>query len=267
MGYKANGTAPDWEFGEQVAKSKIYGFTPEIGTSADGFWPASSRIIPLCNTMIEMNRKLLRISTLYGRTTARGPSVVNTQTGALRYTFQNFGIKPGSLNVTATALSNAVTSVGGAKTYSGLAMLQSVPDSIAFTVAANTPNGTQLPFELAVNNGMSVIKDTITLTYSSECASPTGLAATNVQESGTTLTWAAAAGSSAYYLSIKPKSVSTWPGDTYTRLVPHSYHNWPESGYGLRLAGEIGLWHYVCYGFVHDYRANLLPGIGRLHYV
>ena len=120
-------------------------------------------------------------------------------------------------------------------------MLQSVPDSIAFTVAANTPNGTQLPFELAVNNGMSVIKDTITLTYSSECASPTGLAATNVQESGTTLTWAAAAGASAYYLSIKPKSVSTWPGDTYTAgtsftitgLSPATAYDWRvKSGCG-----------------------------------
>ena len=37
-----------------------------IGTATDGFWPASSRIVPLCNTIIEMNRKMLRISTFYG---------------------------------------------------------------------------------------------------------------------------------------------------------------------------------------------------------
>lgn len=76
VGYTANGTAPDWEFGEQTAKEKTYGFTPEIGTSADGFWPASSRIIPLCTTMIDINRKLLRISTYYGRATARGTATL-----------------------------------------------------------------------------------------------------------------------------------------------------------------------------------------------
>lgn len=213
VGYKANGTAPDWEFGEQTAKGKLYGFTPEIGTSADGFWPASSRIVPLCNTMIDMNRKMLRISTYYGRTTPTGSNLVARQAGALRYQFQNFSIKPASYTVTAASLSSAATDVGPAKTHSGLAMLQTTPDSILFRVADNTPAGTPLPFELAVNNGLSVIKDTVTLIYSPSCGTPANLAAANLSETGVTLSWNAIAGVSAYGLAFKPRSAATWPAD------------------------------------------------------
>ncbi|GAB3640790.1 M14 family zinc carboxypeptidase [Spirosoma arcticum] len=236
VGYKANGTTLDYEFGERVAKSKIYGFTTEVGTSSDGFWPASSRIIPICNSTIEMNRKTLRISTYYGRATPTGSNVVAQPSGTLRYQFQNFSIKPASYTVTASSLSAAVTAVGPAKTHSGLALLQTTPDSITFTVAANTPTGTSLPFELTVDNGLSAIKDTVTLIYSpsSSCGTPTSLAATNLSETGTTLSWSAVAGISSYALSVKPQSATTWPADItvnatsygLTGLAPGTNYDW-----------------------------------------
>ncbi len=213
VGYKANGTTLDWEYGEVVAKSKIYGFTPEVGPANDGFWPASSRIVTICNSTSEMNRRLLRISTFYGRATATGPTQFAQTTSALQYNFQNFSIKPASYTVSAAALSSYVTATGPAKTYNGLAMLQSTPDSITFTVANTTPSGTALPFELIVNNGLSVIKDTVTLTYTANCGAPTGLATTNVSQSGATLSWNAVAGSSSYAVSVKPATSTTWSSD------------------------------------------------------
>jgi len=45
--YNVNGDANDWMYGEQSAKSKILAMTPEVGSSSDGFWPATNRIIPL----------------------------------------------------------------------------------------------------------------------------------------------------------------------------------------------------------------------------
>ncbi|MBO0948757.1 M14 family zinc carboxypeptidase [Fibrella forsythiae] len=213
VGYTANGTAPDWEFGEQVAKSKMYGFTPEIGTSADGFWPASSRIIPLSQSMIDMNRKFLRISTYYGRATVSQPLAVTQASGTLAYQFQNFSIKPTSYTVSATSLSASVTAVGAANTHSGLALLQTTPGTIAFTVAAATPAGTSLPFEVAVHNGLSVIKDTVTLLYSPSCGAPVGLAAASVTETSATLSWSAVSGATSYAVSVKPRSTTAWPAD------------------------------------------------------
>jgi carboxypeptidase T len=45
--YNVNGDANDWMYGEQSTKTKILAMTPEVGSSSDGFWPATSRIIPL----------------------------------------------------------------------------------------------------------------------------------------------------------------------------------------------------------------------------
>lgn len=45
--YEANGVADDWMYGEQNEKPKIISMTPEVGSSADGFWPPQSRIFPL----------------------------------------------------------------------------------------------------------------------------------------------------------------------------------------------------------------------------
>ncbi|MBD2751395.1 M14 family zinc carboxypeptidase [Spirosoma validum] len=215
LNYKINGGSNDWQWGEVVAKNKIYGFLPEIGSTSDGFWPASSRILPLCNSMIELDRKMLRISTNYGRATPTGSTVVRPTSTVVRYRFQNFGIKPASLTLTAVPLSSYVTSVGPPKTYTGLSLLQTVPDSISFTVDSNTPSGTPLAFELAVNNGMSIIKDTVTLNYTTECPAPTGLSFSNAQSNRVTLNWNAVSGSSSYAVSFKPQSSSTWPNDTF----------------------------------------------------
>lgn len=166
LNYLINGGSNDWQWGEQVAKNKIFGLLPEIGSSSDGFWPASSRIIPLCNATIEMNKKMLRISTFYGRATPVGSTTINQQNSSVvRYSFQNYSLQPASYTVTASSSSSYVTSVEPPKTYSGLAMLQSVPDSIGFTVDSNTPSGTPITFDLAVDNGLSIIKETVTCTY------------------------------------------------------------------------------------------------------
>lgn len=58
VGYPANGTSDDWMYGEQASKSKIYAITPEIGSSSDGFWPAPSKIVPLCNAMMYTNLRM-----------------------------------------------------------------------------------------------------------------------------------------------------------------------------------------------------------------
>ncbi len=49
--YPVNGDAVDYSYGEQTTKNKIFGFTPEVGNSWDGFWPDPYRIPEL----IELN--------------------------------------------------------------------------------------------------------------------------------------------------------------------------------------------------------------------
>ena len=55
VGYLVNGEANDWFYGEQTLKAKVFGFTPEVGSGADGFWPSQSRIIPLADENVYPN--------------------------------------------------------------------------------------------------------------------------------------------------------------------------------------------------------------------
>ena len=52
LGYNSNGAARDWLYGEQTNKNKIYGYTEEIGTDDDYFWPSQSRIFPIAQNTL-----------------------------------------------------------------------------------------------------------------------------------------------------------------------------------------------------------------------
>ena len=39
--YATNGDFNDWAYGDTLSKPRIFSWVPEIGTSADGFWPAA----------------------------------------------------------------------------------------------------------------------------------------------------------------------------------------------------------------------------------
>jgi hypothetical protein len=47
VGYVTNGDSDDWMYGDTTQRGKIFSMTPEIGNNGDGFWPATSRILPL----------------------------------------------------------------------------------------------------------------------------------------------------------------------------------------------------------------------------
>ena len=54
VGYTVNGEADDWFYGEE----NIFAYTPEVGNSNDGFWPASDRILPLAEENLYPNQFL-----------------------------------------------------------------------------------------------------------------------------------------------------------------------------------------------------------------
>ena len=54
VGYTVNGEAYDWMYGSEG----IFAYTPEVGNSSDGFWPASDRIFPLAEENLYPNQFL-----------------------------------------------------------------------------------------------------------------------------------------------------------------------------------------------------------------
>ncbi len=65
--YLVNGGATDWMYGEQDSKNKIFSFLPEVGSSGDGFWPSSSRILPIAQENLYPNLYLANVAGSYPR--------------------------------------------------------------------------------------------------------------------------------------------------------------------------------------------------------
>ncbi len=70
VGYLVNGDSDDWMYGEQTTKNKIFAFTPEVGTDADGFWPPQNRIIPLAEENVYPNTYVARVAGGYAKYSA-----------------------------------------------------------------------------------------------------------------------------------------------------------------------------------------------------
>ncbi len=208
LAYLSNGGAGDWLYHEQTTKGKIYGFTPEVGASTDGFWPASSRIIPLSNSTIDMNKKLLRVSTYYGKATPNGSPSFNTLSSSVAFQFQNFSVKPATYTVSLTAISPEILSVGTPKTYSNFTMLQTQADAFSFSVDPNIVLGTNVKFLLTVDNGLSAQSDTVTLNY--DCGIPTNPVVSNIIATSAIVAWTGISGVNDYFVSYKPTSSTTW---------------------------------------------------------
>lgn len=59
--YITNGDSDDWAYGETGQKNRIFGFTPEVNTSAQGgFGPAETYIQPTFDLLLNMNLTLLK---------------------------------------------------------------------------------------------------------------------------------------------------------------------------------------------------------------
>ena len=52
VGYTVNGDAVDWSYGEK----NIFAYTPEIGSSGQGFWPSSDQVEPICTDQYKPNK-------------------------------------------------------------------------------------------------------------------------------------------------------------------------------------------------------------------
>ena len=63
--YAVNGDSDDWLYGEQTEKNKIIVMTPEVGSSYDGFWPPQSRILPLAEENLFMNKYITWVAGEY----------------------------------------------------------------------------------------------------------------------------------------------------------------------------------------------------------
>ncbi|MBL0103310.1 MAG: immune inhibitor A [Bacteroidetes bacterium] len=162
LNYLVNGDSDDWFYGEQSTKPKIFAWTPEVGTGMDGFWPQSDRIIPLSLDNMHANFTMARLAGRYGELHHTEDRYVTLTISQCGFDFQLLGLDTtGNYTVSITPLSPSILSVGAARVYTGMSLLQIAHDSIAIDLIPTIEGGDAIDYILNLDNGLFVLRDTI----------------------------------------------------------------------------------------------------------
>ncbi len=163
--YPSNGGSDDWMYGEQTTKNKILSYTPEVGGNGDGFWPQASRIIPLCQENMLQSLLAAKFSGSYAEIEDNTPMIIPDVEFHAHFSLKRLGQTDGSYTVSIEPLGDAFISVGDPVIIDNLAILETKPDSIPFTLNPNLENGDTIRFVLNLDNGYYVTHDTIEKYY------------------------------------------------------------------------------------------------------
>ncbi|HRH65422.1 MAG TPA: M14 family zinc carboxypeptidase [Bacteroidia bacterium] len=166
VNYTVNGSSDDWMYGDQQVRPKVFAMTPEVGEGNDGFWPASGRIIDLCKGSMYSNITLARLAGRYGVVRHEELRYVSSLSNTFPFSYQLLGLdSTGTITVSLIPLSSNILSVGSLVAFSGMSVLQTLNDSITYTLNPAIVPGDIVRFVVAVNNGLFVEGDTISRVY------------------------------------------------------------------------------------------------------
>ncbi len=167
--YPTNGDSNDWMYGDENYKGKIFSYVPEIGDSGDGFWPETSRIIPLCQENVYQSLMAAQLLLHYAEVTSTSPISVPQLAGKAHFDFKRLGLKNGgTYTVSISPLDNNIQWVGDPITYSNPDLLAIQSDFIAFGLNADIEVGTSFYYLLSVENGQQTFSDTIMRVFGEE---------------------------------------------------------------------------------------------------
>jgi carboxypeptidase T len=173
--YATNGDFNDWTYGDTTSRPRCFSWTPEIGTSTDGFWPAPSRIVPLAQENLLKCYTVAAIAGPYVRVVSSSLAdgeLIAGQPTRLAVRARNLGLAgtPANLAATLSALDAGaeVLPGGSSVSYPAMASLTSgeATDGATFLVgAADTVTlGRMLRFEVAFTaDGGYFSRDTVEL--------------------------------------------------------------------------------------------------------
>ena len=158
--YEANGVTVDYDHGQHGTLS----WTPEIGSSTDGFWPPQSRIVPLARENLEAFQR----TALAGGPWVRMQDVTSTDVGDGDGSFEagegvefvadlrNSGsVASGSVDLSLSTSSSAVTITTASTSTAAISAFSNGQNAtpLALTVNAGTPSGTGVDLVLTVTYG------------------------------------------------------------------------------------------------------------------
>lgn len=157
VGYMTNGDSDDWMYSELG----ILAFTPETGDPDDGFYPPQERIIPLCQSTLEMNILAARLINSLISITDESPRFIKPGINPLNLEFNRFGLLEGEVQISFNPISANILQVPGPITFN-LEKFEAHERNLTFTVNNQIPYGDIVRMEIICQQGNYTFRDTIT---------------------------------------------------------------------------------------------------------
>lgn len=158
--YLVNGDATDW-FYAGSEKPMALTYTAEIGNNFDGFWPPMTRIIPLCDQMLQVNLQAAFLAGSYVEAKDFSPINLYENNGYLKIGLNRSGMEDAAATLSIEPLGEAFASVGVAKVISSMPLYGQIFDSIAYQLKPGL-SGQKIQYVITIENERFVSRDTIT---------------------------------------------------------------------------------------------------------
>lgn len=166
MLYTVNGGSDDWMYGDQLLKPKIFAYTPEVGSTDDGFWPAINRIIPQCQENMYQSLMAALLSLQYAEANMVNPPVTRKLNNHLVFEIERLGFQDGAeFTVSIEPLSSYVVNTGEPIVFENPGLFEKKVDSIFFQLDPAITGGTPIDFVLNVDNGHYMKSDTVRIWF------------------------------------------------------------------------------------------------------
>ena len=162
--YPASGDSDDYMYKmDLVEKPKILAYTPEIGSDADGFWPASINIIPISQGMVFANLVLAHAAHNYWEIKDIDPNTILTTTGDFHFSLNRLGLIDAAVNVSIEPLLG-IQSVGNGSNYSEI-QNNLINGQISYVLNSGIQVGDEIKYVLTSDFGGYIKRDTISKTF------------------------------------------------------------------------------------------------------
>jgi carboxypeptidase T len=159
--YLTNGDATDWYYGEQNEKPKMISFTPEVGTEADGFWPAIERIIPLCQQNLHLNILAAQLAGSYAEIFDDDEVNITQKEGYLKFGVIRYGLTDEPVFCTIQPISNNILDMETDRLFESLPLMDFVRDSVYFFLNSAIIPGERVKLVIHLHNDFFSFSDTI----------------------------------------------------------------------------------------------------------
>jgi carboxypeptidase T len=165
--YPAAGDTDDWMYADDLGtKPKVLAFTPEVGSNNQNFWPQQGQITGIAENLVHQNLQAAWLVTDFAIAADASPLVIGTQSGNLDYDLTRMGlVDNGTFTVTATPVGFGLATVGPPVVHNPINLMETQAGQFSYTIAPSLLPGQEFQYELAVDNGAYVLRDTITKTY------------------------------------------------------------------------------------------------------